>query len=374
MPASIFFLQLGALCVFLVGCASNQHPVRSAAVTQISPVPGQANGTNARVSPQDQDARDLERLSLLWQERKQTGAPTDYPIGPGDILEISVPDMQEIVEKQVRVSGKGTIILPLIGTIPAKGLTEEELIEELRRRLRKYLQNPRVNLFVKESHNRQVAVVGAVAQPGLYDLTSEAKTILDMVSLAGGMTEKAAPRLLFVPAEPEEAGPGQNGPPVRPAQLTSHDPSGFLLSKTDPITIDIRSLTRGGNQLYLTLPARPGDVVIVPGSGDVLVDGWVETPGSYQISPGMTVRGAIAAAGGAKFAADTSAVKVIRQGKTGGPIFLSADLNKITQGEQADIPIQEGDVVAVAPSSAKLVPYGAYRFFATVFHVGFNMY
>ena len=40
----------------------------------------------------------------------------------------------------------------------------------------------------------------------------------------------------------------------------------------------------------------------------------------------------------------------------------------------ADIPIQEGDVVVVASSNAKLVPYGLYRFFANVFNVGFNMY
>ena len=312
MPAPIYFFQLGVLLFFLTGCAAGQHSVRS----QASTAPVQASGKNALVSS-DQDSRDLERLALLWRERQQVGAPSDYPIGPGDVLEISVPDMKEIVEKQVRVSGKGTIILPLIGTIPANGLTEEELVEDLRRRLRKYLRNPEINLFVKESHNRQVAVVGAVAQPGLYDVTSEAKTILDMVSLAGGMTEKAAPRLLFIPAVPGEAKHVQDFPATQPVQLASSDPSGPLLSKTDPITIDMRSLTRGGNQLYLTLPARPGDVVIVPGSGDVLVDGWVENPGAYKISPGMTVLGVIAAAGGAKFAADTSTVKVIRQGKTG---------------------------------------------------------
>ena len=43
------------------------------------------------------------------------------------------------------------------------------------------------------------------------------------------------------------------------------------------------------------MSARAGDVIIVPAAGDVTVQGWVEKPGAYSISPGLTVLGAIAA-------------------------------------------------------------------------------
>ena len=249
MVALISFLLLGSLLLSLLGgCAPSKQSVLPGSISKPAAVSPHSFSGQVAASSEDQDSRDLERLAVLWRERQQAGGPTDYPIGPGDVLEISVPDMKEIEEKQVRVSGTGTIILPLIGTIPASGLTEEELVTELRSRLRKYLLNPEINLFVKESHNRQVAVVGAVAQPGLYDLTSEAQSILDMVSLAGGMTEKAAPRLLFIPAEPGNTGRLQALSSSQPIQLASSDIARPLLKKTEPITIDIRSLTKGGNQ------------------------------------------------------------------------------------------------------------------------------
>ena len=263
------------------------------------------------------------------------------------------------------------IEMPLIGTIRASGLTEKALKEEIRRLLQAdYMQDPQVSLFVVEHHSRQVAVVGAVAQPGLYALNSEANTILDMVSLAGGMTDKAAPRLLFIPAEPVTHAESEQLASTLPVQLASTDLSPLLLKKTDPITIDLRNLTRGGHQLYMTLPARPGDVIMVPGSGDVLVNGWVERPGAYKISPGMTVVGALAAAGGSLFPADTSAVKLIRTQKTGQRTFVNINIDQVTNGEQDDIPIQEGDVIQVSASTVKVVPYGFFEVFKNVFNVG----
>jgi hypothetical protein len=82
------------------------------------------------------------------------------------------------------------------------------------------------------------------------------------------------------------------------------------------------------------------------------------------------VLGVIAAAGGPRFAADTGSVKVIRAGKEGEKIFFLADLEKIKRGESPDVVVQEGDIVDVASSAPKLVPYGLYRFFSGVFHVG----
>lgn len=102
----------------------------------------------------------------------------------------------------------------------------------------------------------------------------------------------------------------------------------------------------------------------------MLVQGWVEKPGSYKITPGLTLLGAVAAAGGPLFAADTSAVNVMRTGKDGGRSLLPVDLEKLKRGEQSDIPVQTGDVIEVSASSAKIVPYGVYRFFSSVFHIG----
>jgi polysaccharide export outer membrane protein len=317
-----------------------------------------------------QEKADLERLADLWQKRAGESSTSDYPIGPGDVLEISAPAIEELSNRVVRISGEGTISLPFIGVVRAAGLSEAELREEIRRRLEAYMYRPQLNLFVREYRSRQVAVLGAVAKPGLYNLASGADTILDMIGLAGGMKEEAAPRLLFIPAEPAESEKAKELISTLPVQLVSRDPSPLVLKRTDPISIELKNFAHGAQQIYLTLPARPGDVIVVPGSGAVLVQGWVEKPGSYKITPGLTVLGAVAAAGGPLFPANTSAVNVMRTGKDGGIILLLADIEKIKRGERSDVSVQEGDVIDVAASGPKLVPYGFYRFFSSVLHIG----
>jgi polysaccharide export outer membrane protein len=324
----------------------------------------------AAVTADGQEKADLERLADLWHKRSRESSNSDYPIGPGDVLEISVPAIEELRDRVVRISGEGAISLPFIGAVRAAGLSETVLREEIRRRLEAYMYRPQVNLFVREYRSRQVAVLGAVAKPGLYSLASGADTILDMIGSAGGMKEEAAPRILFIPAEPAENEKARELLSTLPVQFVSRDPSPLLLKRTDPISIELKNFARGAQQVYLTLPARPGDVIVVPGSGEVLVQGWVEKPGSYKITPGLTVLGAVAAAGGALFPADTTAVNVMRAGKDGAKSLLPVNLEKLKRGEQADISVQAGDVIEVSASSAKLVPYGVYRFFSSMFHIG----
>lgn len=186
------------------------------------------------VTADSQEKTDLERLADLWQKRARESSHADYPMGPGDILEISVPAIEELRDRVVRISGEGTIALPFIGVVGAAGLSEAELREEIRRRLEAYMHRPQVNLFVREYRSRQVAVLGAVAKPGLYNLASGADTILDMIGLAGGMKEEAAPRIFFIPAGPAEHEKARELISSLPVQLVSRDPSLFCSRRPIP--------------------------------------------------------------------------------------------------------------------------------------------
>ena len=322
-----------------------------------------------------QESTDVERLALLWDKRTREDTKSDYPIGPGDVLEISVPAMEELKDRSVRVTADGTISLPFIGRLQAAGLTEAELAEQLRPRLNDYLRNPRVFIFVKEYNSRQVAVLGAVVRPGLYNLTSGSENILEMISRAGGVLPEAEPRIHLIPTEPLKGDAAKEVVSTLPAGFLPKDPASPILKKTEPILIDVKELSYGGKQVYLSLPVRPGDTIMVPGGAQVLVEGWVDKPGAFKMSPGLTVSGAVVAAGGVLFAADTSTVTVIRSNRDGKKISLAADLEKIKAGEVSDIGLQGGDIVQVSSSTAKLVPYGIYQFFKEIvrFGVGANV-
>jgi polysaccharide biosynthesis/export protein len=373
LGAKCIAIQALLMLLYLLGCAPQAHMLGSGD-RPLTSTP-QISSDEAIFTADRHQTTDFERLVSLW--RKRVSQPLtfdyskgDYPLGPGDVLEVSVPAMEELQSRVVRVSGEGAIALPLIGTVQAAGLTERQLREAIHRRLEKYMRTPHLNLFVREYRSRQVAVIGAVAKPGLYNLASEADTILDMVALAGGMTKDAAARILLLPAEAAEPAQARALSTALPAQLVSQDPSLLSLKKADPIMIDLKQFSRGGPQSHLPLPVRPGDIIMVPDSGQVLVEGWVGKPGSYQITPGLTVLGAVAAAGGPLFAADPNTVRVVRNGRDGGKILFTADLEKIKRGEQLDVSVQEGDVVEVTSSTPKLFPYGVYRFFSSIFHIG----
>ena len=314
---------------------------------------------------------DLERLTSLWERRARDKLVTDYPIGPGDVIELNVPGMEEIKNMSERVNGDGTISLPFAGVIKVDGLTEKGLRDEIRRRLEEnYMRNPQINLFVKEFRSRQVAVMGAVQKPGLYNLASYSDTLLNAISQAGGMKPEAAERILFVPAEPVDSENAKKVVESLPATVIRQDPSPLILKNVDPITINLDNVSRGSYERFLQMPARAGDILMIPGAGEVLVQGWIEKPGSYKITPGLTILGAVAAAGGPMFPADTGSVELIRTDKQGQKVTVVADLDAIKKGTRPDLSIREGDVIEVSSSGPKLAAYGIYRFFTSVMSVG----
>jgi polysaccharide export outer membrane protein len=317
-----------------------------------------------------QEPADEEILTQLWRSRTREGISPDLSLGPGDVLEISVTPVAEVQNYAARISGDGMISLPLVGSMQAGGMSEPTLREEIHRRyLETYVRNPQVKVFVREYQSRLVAVAGAVARPGAYSLTKGNETLLDILSQAGGLSRDAAPRILLFPVEAYNP-----DAPVKVAASASVPLGGGMISpavmRAEPLVISLETLARGGVQPHLSLPVRPGDVIMAPANGEVLVDGWVEKPGAYKITSGLTIRGAIAAAGGLSFAADPSSIRITRRDRQGERISLLVDLEKIKQGQSSDITVQEGDVIEIASSTPKLVPYGVYSFFTGVFRLG----
>ena len=138
--------------------------------------------------------------------------------------------------------------------------------------------------------------------------------------------------------------------------LSASDASGPAASTTYVI-----DLSKGqSNQHYLNLPVRPGDTIYVPRAGSATVVGWVHTPKTIDITPGLTVLNAVSQAGGPLFAADTSAVKIIRQGAGHDTKTLAVNLNDIEAARAPDVLVQANDVVDVSYSAARVPGYALY--------------
>lgn len=311
------------------------------------------------VAPPTVGANDAGVVQALYRERTSGGMRTEPCLGPGDLLEISVFRWPDLQGYRTRVTPAGTIALPLLGSMRAAGLTETELRTQIAEGLkRNFMRDPQVSVFVAEYVSQQVSVTGAVARPGLIGLSRENRTVADLLSEAGGFTEHAGGRVQLIPA----MGRGVcDGTVARPGLMG--------VKNAEPIDLDVNDEYASADMNPLMLPVVGGDQIIV-NRGRFSVDGWVNTPGSYDIAPGMTAQGAIAAAGGAVFAGDLSKVTVWRSQRGGTKKAIEVDMTQVTSGQAKDVTLQGGDVVEVPMSSAKMVPYSAYYILTTVVRVG----
>ncbi len=363
-------LVLALLWLPIVGCSETRMQPRSAPE-------GKSTSTNApravaaqqKVIPTLANALNqpcrVPQMLELWRQRSENSA-RDLPIGPGDVIDVSVPEIEELDKQKVRVSADGQIELPLVSTVNAVGLSETELHDALVEKLKTYMKHPRVELFVENYRSRGVAVMGAVQKPGYYDLADENESLQSMIGMAGGFSSGSALKVIFSPARTREmASNDLRSSAVSSAKLTAAGAGGEQTTdaSTSPripenaIGLDIDS---AGDAGCLGLPARPGDALIVPVAGQVMVEGWVQNPGAFAITPGMTLLGAVSAAGGPVF---SWWAELIRTDANGGKIITRYTLSRLESGQEPDPMVDSGDVVLVEKTLIGAIPYGLYSLF-----------
>ena len=80
----------------------------------------------------------------------------------------------------------GTITIPVLGKVPAVGLTKSALRDTLTARLQPYVLNPVLNIRFM---NFQVLVMGEIAGRGWQSFPNERATVVEAIMQAGGLTD-----------------------------------------------------------------------------------------------------------------------------------------------------------------------------------------
>lgn len=115
-----------------------------------------------------------------------TLAQNDYSLNPGDRLEISVWEEEQLMRKVI-ISPDGTISFPLIGNIIAAGHTTVELVNSLHRRITKFIPNAEINVRLIAPEGNTVYVIGEVEKPGEIMMKGPLR-VIQALSIAGGLT------------------------------------------------------------------------------------------------------------------------------------------------------------------------------------------
>jgi polysaccharide export outer membrane protein len=252
-------------------------------------------------------------------------SPRSYIVGPNDVLIVTVYNQAQLSGK-FAVEGDGTIAFPLLGRVTAGGLTVRAVEERIHDGLAKgYLRDPQVTVAVDQYRSQQIFVMGEVRQPGSLQFMGS-MTLIEALVRAGSTTERAGPDVVVVRPSSGDA-PAASGAPAGAA------PAGAAAGET--IRVNLQTLQAGAIAQNVTLQA--GDTIFVPRAETIFVSGQVRIPGEYVIRTGMTVRQALALAGGVTDRGSTRRIQIIRL-VNGKEVTTSGELQKV---------VQAGDTIVV---------------------------
>lgn len=231
----------------------------------------------------------------------EAARPAGYLLGPEDVIDIEIPGRADF-KVRTRIGQDGLIDLPYLHTITASNRTTRQLGEEIAKALDAggYFSKPVVSVEIATYASRNVTVLGAVTTPGLVPVERPYR-LSEILAKVGGARADGADYV----------------------QVRSLDGKEKSLL--------IKDLATGG--LDQDPWVQPGDKIYVPKAEIFYVSGQVKEPGTYPISPDMTLRMAIARGGGVTDQGTERRVRITRAGH---------EVNVALDGK-----IQSGDVIVV---------------------------
>jgi polysaccharide export outer membrane protein len=158
-----------------------------------------------------------------------------YPIGPGDILEISVWK-DESLTREVVVPPDGFISFPLVAEINTNGLTITGLRAIITKKISEYIPDAFVTVMLKQINSLKAYVIGKVNNPGIYGINMET-SVMQILAMADGLNPYASESNIFILRQ-------QNGTSVK-------------------IPFNYKEIIKG-EKLEQNILIKRGDVIVVP--------------------------------------------------------------------------------------------------------------
>ena len=263
-------------------------------------------------------------LLVIASSQLRADEPSLYIVGPNDTLAITVYEQPQLSGKFM-VQSDGTFAFPLLGRVKVGGLSVQAIENEMRDRLTKgYLKNPQVSVVVETYRSQQIFVIGEVKQPGGLQFTGT-MTMVEALARVGSVTEAAGSEALIVRQAPGAQPP--DAATLKRVQESKDD--------SNVIRVNLQTLQTGSLSENITL--RAGDTIFIPRAESVFVSGHVGNPGAFGVRKGMTVRQALALAGGVTDRGSTRRIQIVRK-VDGQERTIDVDLQQL---------VQPGDTIVV---------------------------
>lgn len=237
----------------------------------------------------------LLTLALFLSGFAQAADSSEYLIGVGDVVRVSVFQNPDLT-LETRVNESGAITFPLVGNVALAGMSVPAAEQTVARLLREggFVVQPQVNILLVQVRSNQVSILGQVGRPGRFPLETASTKVSDMLAIAGGVSPGGADSLVLTGI--------RDGKPVR-------------------LEIDVPSMFQKGD-FSQDMVVQGGDIIYVHRAPLFYIYGEVQRPGSYRLERDMTVRHALAQAGGVSLRGTERGMRLHRRDKDGRMVQL----------------------------------------------------
>jgi polysaccharide biosynthesis/export protein len=347
-----------AACGLLAGCRTPIYTTRSLPIEYQAPL----------VSPH----------SNIVLESASVDDHSPARIGPGDLLAISIStnDARRPAEPlSVQVASDGTVVLPETGKLIVGGLDPGIARDRIATALidRGISAQPSVEIAITMRGTCHINVAGAVARPGMVELSNGSNDLAAALRGAGGLSDIAGTqvevvhrdsKIDFAVAHVAPVDKSANSD-IQLASLTENTKSGPA-AHLDKIKLDLREL---GTGVIDSPPLEDGDTItVLPQEKRTFrIEGLTKTPADIdlKVAKDTHVLDGVEMAG-AKPSQLADLVFVIRKmPKMEEPIIVEISLARAKHDDDENLRLAEGDIVLVRRTMSNMVG-GA---FGSVFHV-----
>ena len=255
----------------------------------------------------------FDRPPSTFAPLDQVPIPTNYVLGPGDVIRLQVWGQLNF-SRQLTVDRGGSVYLPEAGTVHVAGLDFAQTQDALKAAIGRVYHNFEMALNLGELRSIQVFVVGQARRPGSY-MISSLSTLVNAVFASGGPNARGS---------------------LRRIQLKRAD---RLVSE-----LDLYEFLLDGDKSH-DAPLLPGDVIVIPPVGpQAAISGSVSDAAIYELKGKTTLERALAFAGGLSPMAALRHVSIERVESAAAVQTLDVTLD--AQGIQTEL--HNGDIVQVA--------------------------
>ncbi|OQB31151.1 MAG: Polysialic acid transport protein KpsD precursor [Bacteroidetes bacterium ADurb.Bin174] len=341
---------------------------------------------------------------VIFEPNLNLPTPANYIIGTNDELLIDISGLYDVSYK-LKVTPDGNVRIPNVGLIKVGGMTFESANTTLKRQLSKYYTGidsgeTKVDINLGKIRSIKVTAAGEVSFPGTYTLPSLA-TVINALYSCGGPNKIGSMRSIKIIRNAETVAEID----FYQFLMTGALESNIVLQDNDILIVEPNrnevvvdgaikrrgyyefvqgealsdllyyagGLSGDANRNKITIyryadaqktiidvsessaastTLAAGDSIFVSKIEDIYdnrveLSGAVKAPGTYALTPDLTIKSLINKAGGVQDEAFLNVATIQRQKKNENPEMISFNLGKILAGEDSDIALINGDFIVI---------------------------